>query len=205
MTGRRILAIAVAAIGWLALGIQLWLSISGRAANGFNTFEAVARLLIFFTILSNILVAILATSAAIRPDDRSGLNDPRFEMGVAVAIIIVGLIYGLLLAHLVQLSGVRLIIDTLLHKVQPLLFAILWWTRRTGQLAWRDLLWAPALPAVYGLYALARGKTEGFYAYWFFNADTLSAFELLRNSVAMLAVALLIGAALIWADQRKRA
>lgn len=203
MTVRRTLTIVVAAIGWLALGLQLWISIVDHSAV-FTTLQTIARYLIFFTVLTNILVALIATRAAIRPDDRSGLNDPRFEMAVAVSIIIVGVVYGLLLGHLVTLSGFRLFVDSLLHKLQPLLFAILWWTRRTGRLVWRDMLWAPALPAAYGLYALARGKAEGFYAYWFFNANTLTPAELLRNSVAMLAVAMLVGAALIWADRRQR-
>jgi hypothetical protein len=203
MAGRRVLAGLVAVVGWLGLGLQLWLSMIDMTANGFSIGGALWRYLGFFTILTNILVAIVATRAALRPDARDGVNDARFELAVAVAILIVGIVYGVLLAHLANFSGARLLADTLLHRVQPLLFAILWWTRRTRRLTWRDTLWAPALPAAYALYALARGRAEGWYAYWFFDAGKLSAAELVRNSVAMLVVTLVVGAALVWADRRK--
>lgn len=205
MTRRRILAVLVAAIGWGGLGLQLWLSMIDMTANGFSPGGALWRYLGYFTILTNLLVAIVATRAAIRPEARGGVNDPRFEMTVAAAILIVGIVYGVLLSGLVQLEGGREVANILLHRVQPLLFAGLWWTRRTGRLAWRDTLWAPALPAAYAVYALARGRAEGWYAYWFFDAGKLSAGELARNSVAMLAVTLLVGAALVWADRRKAA
>ncbi|RHW17698.1 hypothetical protein D1610_09675 [Sphingomonas gilva] len=205
MTRRQILAVLVAAAGWSALALQLWLSLAGMTANGFSPGGALWRILGYFTILTNILVAIVATRAAIRPDARGGVNDPRFELAVAAAILIVGIVYGVLLAHLVNLAGAHLLADMLLHRVQPVLFLLLWWMRRTGRLAWRDALWAPALPAAYAVYALARGRAEGWYAYWFFDADKLGAAELARNSVAMLAVTLLVGAALVWADGRKAA
>lgn len=203
MTQRRILAGLVAVVGWGGLGLQLWLSMIDLTGNGFSAGGALWRYLGYFTILTNILVAIVATRAAIRPDARGGVNDPRFEMAVAAAILIVGIVYGVLLAHLANFSGARLLADMLLHRVQPVLFAALWWTRRTGRLTWRDALWAPALPAAYAAYALARGRAEGWYAYWFFDASKLGAGELVRNSAAMLAVTLLVGAALVWADRRK--
>ena len=205
MTQRRILAGLVAVVGWIGLGLQLWLSMIDMTANGFGAGAALWRYLGYFTILTNILAAIVATRAAFRPDARGGVNDPRFEMAVATAIIIVGIVYGVLLAHLVSLGGARLLADMLLHRVQPVLFAVLWWTRRTGRLTWRDALWAPALPAAYAIYALARGRAEGWYAYWFFDAGKLGAGELARNSAAMLAVTLLVGTALVWADRRKAA
>lgn len=205
MARRQILAVLVAIVGWGGLGLQLWLSMAGMMANGFSAGGALWRYLGYFTILTNILVAIVATRAAIRPDGRGGVNDPRFEMAVAAAILIVGIVYGVLLAHLANFTGAHLLADTLLHRVQPLLFAMLWWARRTGRLAWRDVVWAPALPAAYAVYTLARGRAEGWYAYWFFDAGKLSAGELVRNSAAMLAVALSVGAALVWADRRKAA
>jgi hypothetical protein len=205
MTRRRTLAGLVAVVGWLGLGLQLWITLGAMSCNGVSTGDALWRYLGCFTILTNILVAIVATRAAIRPDARGGVNDPRFEMAVVVAILIVGIVYGLLLAHLAAFKGLSLLADSLLHRVQPVLFALLWWTRRTGRLAWRDMLWAPALPAAYAIYALARGRAEGWYAYWFFDAGKLGAGELARNSAAMLAVTLLMGAALVWADRRKAA
>lgn len=205
MRRRQILAVLVAVVGWGALALQLRLSMIDLTADGFSPGGALWRYLGYFTILTNILVAIVATHAAIRPDARGGVNDPRFELAVAAAILIVGIVYGVLLAHLANFTGAHLLADTLLHRVQPLLFAALWWTRRSGRLAWRDTRWAPALPAGYAIYALARGRVEGWYAYWFFDAGKLSAAELARNSVAMLAVTLLVGAALVWADRQKAA
>lgn len=198
--GRHLAALA-AVSAWLGLALQLFFSISDMTGNGFGTPGAIWRYLGYFTILTNILVAAVATRAALQPDARDRINAPRFEMAVAAAILIVGIVYGVLLAHMFSHTGIRWVTDALLHKATPALFALLWWTRRTGQLQWRDLIWAPALPAVYAVYALARGQAEGWYAYWFFDAGALGFAEMLRNAAGLLAATLAVGAVLIWADR----
>jgi len=198
--GRRLAAVT-AICAWLGLVLQLYFSVSDMTGKGSSVPGAVWRYLGYFTILTNILVAAVATRAALRPDARSGINGPRFELAVATAIAIVGIVYGVLLAHLFNLGGIRLFTDTLLHRVTPLAFMLFWWSRRTGRLAWRDLVWAPVLTLAYAVYALARGQAEGWYAYWFFDANALGVMEMARNGAGLLAATLAVGAVLIGADR----
>ena len=102
---------------------------------------------------------------------------------MVLAILLVGIVYGLLLNGLLELSGGALLADTLLHKVTPVL-APLWWIAFAprGQLSWRDP-WGWALfPALYLPYALARGVAEGRYAYPFINVAKFGIGQVLVNA-----------------------
>lgn len=186
---------AMAALGGLGIQFAATLAQTGAVS------ETLWILLRFFTILTNIAVAVtFAAIAAARPPT------PRFTAGVVLAILLVGIIYGLLLRGLLSLSGGALLADTLLHKVTPVLAAI-WWTgfAPKGHLDWRaPWLWA-LYPAAYLPYALLRGMAEGKYAYPFVDLNTLGWGQVLTNSV-MIAIGFLIaGHALVCIDRRFRA
>lgn len=155
-------------------------------------------LLRFFTVLTNVAVAMTFTAIAF--DRRVA---PRLLGGVLLAILLVGVIYGLLLRGLLSLSGGALLADMLLHKVTPLL-APLWWLTcaRKGMLGWRDpWIWA-LFPAAYLPYALLRGAMEGRYAYPFLDVTKLGIGQVALNALLIAAGFLLAGHALVWIDQR---
>jgi hypothetical protein len=68
--------------------------------------------------------------------------------------------------------------------------------RGHGALRWRDGITALIIPVGYGLYALARGAIDGWYAYPFLDPGTLSAAQLAVNmaglTLGVLALALLL-------------
>ena len=142
--------VALVALAGLVVQFAATLDQTGSVAGTLWT------LLRYFTVLTNLLVALAFGWVAI-----GGRPHPRRLAGVMLAILLVGIVYGLLLRGLLTLSGGALLADTLLHKVTPVLVP-LWWIafEVRGQLRWRDP-WGWALfPALYLPYALLRGMAE---------------------------------------------
>jgi hypothetical protein len=138
-------------------------------------------LLRFFTVLTNILVAIVFGGIALGKTFR-----PTLVAGAVLAILLVGIVYGLLLRGLLELSGGALLADTVLHKITPIL-AALWWLlfMPKGGLGRHDpWLWA-IYPSAYLPYALARGLSGDIYAYPFINVDRLGWGQVLVNAFAI--------------------
>lgn len=189
------LAAAIVALTALAgLGVQCAATFAQTGSAG-ATLWIVLR---FFTIWANIAVAL--TFAAIMIGRRV---TPRWIGGVVLAIMLVGIVYGLLLRGLLSLSGGALLADTVLHKVTPLL-APLWWIAfaRKGKLGRRDpWIWA-IFPALYLPYALLRGMAEGAYAYPFINVAKLGIGPVLLNALLIAIAFVLAGHALLWIDGR---
>lgn len=155
-------------------------------------------LLRYFTILTNLAVAL--TFAAMATGWRV---TPRWMGGVLLAILLIGIIYGLLLRGLLSLSGGALIADTLLHKVTPILVP-LWWIAFAGkgQFGRRDpWIWA-IFPALYLPYALLRSMAEGIYAYPFINIAKLGIGQVAINALLIATGFVLAGYALVWIDSR---
>lgn len=190
----RIAAAIVALVSLTGLLVQFDATLAQTGSVG----ETLWTLLRFFTIWANIAVA--STFAAIVIGQRV---TPRWMGGVVLAIVLVGIVYGLLLRGLLSLSGGALFADTLLHKVTPLL-APLWWIAfaRKGRLERRDpWVWA-IFPAAYLPYALLRGMAEGHYAYPFINVAKLGIGQVLVNALLIAVGFVAAGYMLLWADRR---
>lgn len=191
----RLAAALVALIAWAGLGIQLQASTELMGSTG----AALWAMLRFFTVLANVLVALIFTCIFFG-QRRTGT--PFLLGGVTLAILLVGIVYGLLLNGLLELSGGALLADTLLHKVTPVLVP-LWWLAFApkGGLRGRDpLLWA-LLPLAYFGYALLRGAADGRYPYPFMNVARLGWGQALLNAALMAAGFLLAGLLLVWLDR----
>ncbi|MCI4591271.1 Pr6Pr family membrane protein [Sphingobium sp. BYY-5] len=190
----RMGAALIALTGLAGLIIQFDATFAQNGSVG----ETLWILLRFFTVLTN--VAVVLTFAAIALGRQV---TPRWLGGVLLAILLVGIIYGLLLRGLLSLSGGTLLADTLLHKVTPVL-APLWWLlfARKGRLGWRDP-WAWALfPTAYLPYALLRGVVEGKYAYPFINIAQLGIGQVLLNALLIAIGFVAAGYIWVWIDGR---
>ncbi|MFZ2995241.1 Pr6Pr family membrane protein [Sphingobium sp.] len=187
-------AAIVALTAMAGLAVQVDASIAQTGSVG----AALWTMLLYFTIWTNMAVAIsFAVVAMGRRVSAHWLG------GVLLAILLVGIIYGLLLRGLLSLSGGALLADTLLHKVTPLL-APLWWIAFApkGRLGWRDpWIWA-MFPAAYLPYALVRGAMEGRYAYPFIDVARFGAGQVAINVVVIAIGFVAAGLALVWIDRR---
>lgn len=191
------IAAATAIIGWASLALQLAILLLSMQPG-----PALWRFFGYFTVLTNLLVAIMATRLAL--GRRSGLSGSVGRMAVTAAILLVGVGYWLLLAPLWTPTGTQLAADIGLHTVQPVLAAALWLALCDGTLRWRDVPKAAIWPALYALYAIARGTADGWYAYWFLNPKDQSALELVISVAGLSLLVVAIGATLVAIDRNRR-
>jgi hypothetical protein len=154
----------------------------------------------YFTVITNLIVAVVFTGIAL--GYRRFASAP-FVSGVTLAILLVGVVYGLLLRGLVELSGGAARADLLLHKVTPVLGAAYWiFFVRKGQLRpIHPLVWT-MLPLAYFPYALIRGALEGRYAYPFMDVGQIGWAATAANGAMIAAGFIVAGFALVWIDGR---
>lgn len=189
----RVAAGLIALVAWLGLAVQL----NATLGMGFSLLEALWILVRFFTVLTNLIVALAMTAIAL-----GARLKPWLLGGIMLAILLVGVVYMTLLRGLLDLSGGALLADTLLHKVTPLLVT-LWWLAFApkGALRWRDpAVWA-LFPLAYFPYALARGAAEGVYAYPFINVAKLGWAQVAINAIAIAAGFLITGLLVVALDR----
>jgi hypothetical protein len=195
------LAPLTAAVAWTALLVQLPLSIRGGVARGETVARAVADYLSFYTILTNLLVALVLTVPPVAPRSAAGrgLGHPMARWTAAAAILVVGIAYHLLLSALYNPTGVEALTDLGFHYLVPALYALTWLC--TLPLPERTPLWPTlgvlsAYPVAYFVYLLGRGAVVGSYPYFFVDAGALGVSGAFRNAMGLLAVHLLLAWAL---------
>ena len=189
---RNAAAALVAIVCWAGLLIQFW-TIYGNEHHFLASLWVLAR---FFTILTNLIVAVVMTLAA------TGRR-PSAELlgGVTLSTILVGLVYLWLLPGLHHRTGPAHIADILLHKVSPLLMSI-WWLlfAPRARLKWS----APAkwliYPLVYFAYVLARAQFDGRYPYPFLDVGRIGWLQAGLNAGGIAFAFILAGMALVWFD-----
>lgn len=186
----------VAATAWFALGLQLFLSLRLTTAQGGTPLGALVIYLGYFTVLTNLLVALCLSVPLLRPASRLGrwLHRPAVASAVAVSITLVGLAYHLLLRHVWDPQGLQKLADVMLHYVVPVLTVLHWWFAvPPARMAWSaPLAWA-AWPLAYLGYALLRGLWLQSYPYPFINVTVLGYPRTLLNALGLLIAFLLVG------------
>lgn len=185
---RRIYLAIGAALGWLALILQFYLIITNRTA---SIAETIVRYFSFFTILTNILVALCFTVLLVTPYSRWGnfFARPAILTAIAVYITVVGIVYNVVLRFLWVPQGLQLIVDELLHTIIPLLFIAYWFLFVPKQiLKWKNILPWLIYPAIYCIYSLTRGAIVAFYPYPFIDVNMLGYSKVLVNIVGLVMV-----------------
>lgn len=158
----------------------------------------VVETLSYFTIWSNIAVAACLTLLALRPA-RDGTGIRVLRLTSLLMITVTALVYQVVLASEVQVTGVARITDPILHLVTPVLTLAVW--LGVGPRGWitaRLLPGALALPAAWIVWMLLRGTVTDTYPYGFVNVVDLGYPTVVRNLVLVLVLALVI-AAVFWA------
>lgn len=188
----RAAAALVALVCWAGLAVQ-FSATYGAQHDVANSLWILAR---FFTILTNLLVAIVMTWIAI------GRRGSSFVLGgLTLAILLVGAVYALLLAGLHELRGPALVADILLHKISPVLMALFWLLfAPRAKLNWSDPLWWCLYPLAYFAYALARASIDGRYPYPFMDVAKIGWLQTALNAGGIALAFILAGLLLVWVD-----
>ncbi len=184
----RLFIVAGSIIGWFAILLQFYLILENRTA---SVPETIARYFTFFTILTNILVAICFTSLLLKSDSKIGklLSKPESLSAVTVYIVVVGLVYNIILRFLWNPIGWQKLADELLHSVIPFLFLLFWIIFVPKKsLQWKTVFPWLIYPFIYLVVILIRGAFSGYYPYPFVNVTTLGYNSVLLNCVILFIV-----------------
>ncbi len=192
----------VAALVGAGLVLQLALSATSDGGSFGTVPGRVVNFFCFFTVLSNIAVAV--THAMLWRDPYRGSTAFRVARIVAVlCIAVTGVVFHLALASLQELTGWDLVADTILHTLSPILAVVGWLLLGPrGALDGRIVRLAVLPPAAWLVFTMVRGALvqdvdgNDYYPYPFMNAQELGyATALLRCAlVAMFFLALSYGA-----------
>lgn len=192
----RIAAAIVAVIAWGGLVIQFGAS-SEKAGSALGGILSMLR---FFTVLTNLGLAILFTAIAA---GRGWALRPRLFAGLLLAILLVGIVYGLLLRGLETLTGGAAVANVLLHNVTPILVPLFWLAFvPKGRLRWADTWRSTLFPLGYFVYALAIGAASGRYPYPFMNVAQIGWGATLLNAALMATGFVIVGLAVVALDRR---
>ena len=184
----KILLVIIAIGSWFALIGQLYLIIVNRTT---SLPEAIARYLTFFTILTNILVALCSSFILLSPSSRWGafFSKQSTRAAIAVNILVVGIVYNTVLRSIWNPQGIQRIVDELLHLIIPVLFVVYWLLfAGKNELQWNNIFWWLLYPLFYFIAILIRGAYAAYYPYPFIDVTTLGYKNALLNS-AILTVA----------------
>ena len=195
-TGARAFSAIGAVVTWFAVMLQLYLIIVNRTV---SIPETLLRFFTFFTILSNILVAVCFTVFALKSGSGKGtfFSRPGVLSAVTVYIIIVGAVYQLILRPLWDPQGLQKIADELLHSFTPVYFLLFWLLYvPKSTLQWQHILVWLFFPLCYLVIILLRGAVAGYYPYPFVNVTELGYVKVFLNC-GMVLIAFLFFSALL--------
>lgn len=202
MRRMRFSAALLSVLAWIAVSLQLGLSLQLVRTQGGGIAEALVIVLGYFTILSNLFVALSAGAVALAPG--SQLASSMLRGCATTAIVVVGLGYHLLLREIWDPQGWQWVADNLLHYAVPVAALAHWlWFQPGTRLPKRaPLLWA-LYPLAYLAYALVRGEWIGAYPYPFIDVPALGYARVFANAAGLLLVFVAVGALLRLAARRR--
>lgn len=197
---RRGLFALLAVCAWFGIIGQVAMAVRPAVASGGSALGAALTVVSYWTLLSNLFVALACTAALLAPGSRAGrfFGRPIVRLSIGIYIATTGLIYFGLLRGMWQPQGFQKVLDTVLHYVTPLLAVLaLFAVDPPRPLRWQDLPKILIFPLVYLAYALARGAMTGTYFYPFLDAGALGLGQVLINSAVLSVAFLAAGAAVV--------
>jgi len=191
---KRKLTLFLAILGWIAVMLQFYLMMENRTV---SKLESIIRFFSYFTILSNLILAISFSVQTFQKETIKILTP------VTVYITIVGLVYQILLRHTWSPTGLQRIVDELLHSIIPGLAVIYWFLYEDNKLKYNQIPKWLIFPLVYLFYILIRGNYSGFYPYPFVDVSKFGLNQVLINSGLLIVVFVLFCVIFIWIKKLK--
>lgn len=188
-----------AAVAAAALLVQLVLVLLGDDG---GPVARVVRFLSYFTVESNILVAVVCALLA-RDPSRDSARSRVAHLDSVLCITVTGLVYVSVLRGTVELEGLALVTDFVFHTLVPIM-ALVGWVLFGPHGRWSLPVLRSALifPVAYLVWTLARGAVVGEYPYPFIDVTALGYPRALLNAVAVTALFAVLSGLLLLADRR---
>jgi len=146
--------------------------------------EAVVRFFSYFTILSNLSVAIFfAMQISKKHQPSHFFLQPATSLSVTVYILVVGLIYQVILSKLYSPQGLNLLANNIIHGFTPISTFIFWLVFESKRkIEYRSIIYFLIYPLIYLIYTLIRGSIVQFYPYPFIDVIKIGLQQVLINS-----------------------
>lgn len=202
----RVLHLVVALVATAALVLQTVLVVSGASVLAETEVPPLAtrlvRLVSYFTIQSNFLVAVTAWQLR-RDPARDGRWWRVVRAATLVGITVTGLVHFVLLRPLLDLEGANWAADKLLHMVVPVLALGAWLLAGPRpRVTWRCVLELMAWPLAWLVLTLAVGAATRWYPYPFLDSATDGVGAVVVACVAITVLFLAVAAGVRALDRR---
>ncbi|MEN3952015.1 Pr6Pr family membrane protein [Iodidimonas sp. SYSU 1G8] len=198
----RLTLAGLAGLIWITLILRFYLTLSLVVDGGGTITDALVVYFSYFTILTNLLTALVLSAWVLKPHDSVWLTRSGVRAAVVVYMSVVGMVYALLLRDLWAPTGLTKFCDVILHDAMPVLYLMCWlaWAPK-GTLRWRHAALWLCYPAAYFLYSLVRGAVTGVYPYPFIDLSKLGAAGVAANAVLLLAAFWSLGLMVVAIDR----
>ncbi len=158
------------------------------------------RLFSYFTIQSNILVAVVAATL-VRNPQRDGPGWRVLRSDAVLGITLTGLVHFFLLRPLLDLRGLNALADTGLHLVVPMLTLLGWLVfGPRPRFTLTTVMWSLVWPVVWLLSTLIMGVITQWYPYPFLDVTARGLSPVLITCGAVTLLFLALAAVAWWAD-----
>ncbi len=199
---KLVFIIIIAVLAWFSVITQFYLMLQNRTE---SVGETIIRFFSFFTILTNILVAICATSFLLSPTSslHRFFTKTNTVAAITVYIAVVGVVYNMILRFLWEPKHLQMVVDELLHLIIPSLFILFWlFFIPDKKLQWKNVPAWMVYPVVYLAYILIRGAISGFYPYPFLDVTSIGYTKTIINCCLIALLFLVFGYLFTWLARR---
>lgn len=195
-----ILLIFIAVCAWFGVILQFATIVPGWLQQGKSMSESLVQFFSYFTILTNLMVAITTSAALLFPHSAFGkfCAKPSTITAVTLYIVVVGLVYNTVLRPLYHPQGWAQVADETVHSAVPMLYVIYWlFFALRGVLYWTNAIYWLLYPLLYLLYTFTHGAVSGYYPYPFMDVKAIGYTGFWLNSFYLLLLFLFLSFVLI--------
>lgn len=202
-TGRRIayglnalVALTGLTVGFVIMVLGLYPSLNTNPTMLGNPDQGVIGRILdyftYFTIWSNIVVAVVMIMLFLRPT-RDSFAFRVLRLDSVLMIVVTGIVYNAILAGSAKLQGLETVSNTFDHVLTPIVTLLVWlFLGPRGWINWRVIGAAMILPIIWLAWALARGAVIGAYPYGFLDVATYGYGAVLVNVLGILVFAVVL-------------